>query len=1168
MSRHEFFKTLTTKLRLEIEEPTTGLQNLVKNPSGEKGAWGWETPAPLSTMGADTEGLQYSSLAGASWFTTELMLIGGGRYAFSQLTLLSLTSGHQIRLRYEWYDAAKNYLSSSAQSSAQSAVNTPLYGPIAQSPGNAAYLRLRVDVTVGGADPTGTHMVEFQRVMVTHWATADPTQTRINLVANPSFELGTDRWDALGPGWSRSTAVQAVGESYSLARKANFRSEGQLRSHSIPVTGGRTYTLSTHFLGPATSSMRLGISWYYEDAAPTDALAVQVGGEGASWKRASTTATAPSNATHAQIVVFITQDGSTTTYVDGFLLEDSRDVGSYFDGATTDAAGVDYSWSGAAHDSSSLATLSSAAFIYKPPIEWRDILGPTHEIKVKREGFNVGSIDAVIYDAWLDPATADTIQAGRKVRLRSKIFDQWHSVFEGSVDKAKTTYQKAKGSTLEAHGAVRIDLTATDPFTTLSNAPEYRSVSSVNALPFLLEGKGVPWVVNGSGSHVGQQVVTGTNNNASVADQIAITRDTNLAYAWVDRAGVLQAWDSSLFGTAEVLFHFSDQPDSVLSYTDIDVTHDIKDCINTVKINFLRYKPVAGETEEIAYGPYVDAQSVLDRGPQEATFAITGVEESPAAIAQYAATILAANAVPQVRANSLTMSVRSDQELVAATWIDLYTSVGVEYEDRVDDDLRVVSIEHTISSGKWMTNYTFSRTDSIVAPTWTPSPDSGNKSLVSRVLGQPLSRFQAALAMRTTRPARVVTLGSSTTAGSVATTRENQWSSIFLRSLQSSYPSGVPGWEFAPKTFSEQTSVERLPGVQLLNGGVAGTTSANYCNLTTMSQIAVHDPSMIIHMIGSNDSVPGELYVSPSDFRDNIVETINEIDLQQNEWPPCHVLVHTYRRWQTSKVEWNVYGDQLRQIAETRDNVLFLDLSDQFESLDLYGANVYGVMSPDAVHMADPGHALMADMITRGINLSQAPTEDVRLILSDSFITPNTPIQGDPAPRADKPPVEWNNYGNLSWMRGNGALMLFSLGESGDTLVQSGVSNMSISSIMRTMTGSMTGMVFRALSPDDRLGVFLDQTYQAVSLFKTDGGVSTSLATVSHSLGNEQSHFVRVVAENASVKVYLAGALVLDHTLDSTDQAKYSGAGYTKVGFRVTNAGFGAWFRGLTVRSL
>lgn len=241
------------------------------------------------------------------------------------------------------------------------------------------------------------------------------------------------------------------------------------------------------------------------------------------------------------------------------------------------------------------------------------------------------------------------------------------------------------------------------------------------------------------------------------------------------------------------------------------------------------------------------------------------------------------------------------------------------------------------------------------------------RSVPSAVLGPNYANTQgplwASLAQRATRPVRIVFLGSSTTAGLGASVAEKRWVNQFTTGLQRLYPNG--GTEHTVQTLSGFLSTpSTTPGVQGINGGVSGTTSANFCSATHLYGIGVANPDAVVIMVGSNDSTEGQYYVSPAQYEFNVNKAVADIDaLSVSGTPVSIVLIHAYRRFGVTEAVWDRYRQALLRIANRRKNVLFVDLAPAFEGARHISPDPYNLVSDaDIVHPTDAGHMMIADL--------------------------------------------------------------------------------------------------------------------------------------------------------------------------------------------------------------
>lgn len=758
-------------LRLEIEDdPAPGqLVNLIQNPTGTLGGWGWITPVAGTAMTShrDTSGVWWLDLLIATggqptWLTSEPLPVAAGRWVIASYLLPTSGAGFH-RVRFEWLDVNRVLLSSSAQSGyvANGAGGRPTWGAV-QAPASTAYVRLRFDVysSVGGAAPTTAVTLSFTEATVATAATSGELGTvRTNLVTNPSFETGTGGWTRTSPtGTLTQGAAGVVGtKSLQLNGSTNCAAANPA---AMPIIAGKTYTLSAwarvdSLYSPYTNLLELSavmrgaatqfvkLYWLRDEVTP------------GTWLRKSVTFTATPGKTSLDLAAStLTMTTAGYAQLDGIMFEEADAPGAYFDGDTTDTAAETFAWSETAHASTSTAaTLTTLPYLPPPTL---DILGPSHDLTITREGLNVGTLSAHIVDATLDPATSTLIRPGRAIRLMAFDADlgAWRHVFTGAVSAAQVTYDLKRSE--EAKRA-EIELAATDNGAALANQNRADGYATIDELPAVLEGCGVPWNVNGSGAQVTGATLAAINENASALDQVAVTRDSVLGYAWVDRMGTLQAWDRDrISGTVLA------SPLDENVYRDVVVGYNTEALINEVRLKFLRLNPGDGTSEEVPYGPYRDEESIREWGVRSAEFTIQGIAEELADLDDYAQAILDASAVPQVRLTQMDLTVELTADgagVNAASWfafLDLYDLVETSNTRAglVSEPARVSSIKHTLSGpeSKWLIEVGFEKVEGVASPTFIPSPTIGAEGQTIGDLLRPVGEVTMFYGLKTACP--------------------------------------------------------------------------------------------------------------------------------------------------------------------------------------------------------------------------------------------------------------------------------------------------------------------------------------------------------------------------------------------------------------------------------
>lgn len=522
------------------------------------GTWAGTAHASTSTIevtGALGDKLTFkTTVSQPSYFTTNFMPVTAGEYVSSRIDLTKISASHNIKIRYNWYNASEVLLSSSVLSGALSTIGTNI-GPTIVAPANTAWFKMVVYIENGSTQASANAAVTFNKVMAKVTPSGSATSQRINLVTNPNFATASTGWVADNDNTTvgRTTAKQYSGTGAGFVRRDGSLGWGIARTGNITVTPKQTYTVSgyvSEYPGDAVSKSKIGVEWFTTSG---KSLGIKWGATvnpGSGWSRLTMTGTAPSSAVKAQVRVASYSSATQILVFDAVLFEQSGAVGDYFDGATTDTAQVTYDWTSAANASTSTATSTSTYFDYVDPYDWRDILGPTADIKVDRGGLDIGTLTAVIKDAKLDPVDSEVLAEGRTVRLRALKGTVWTNVYEGQIDTLNVTYPAEAKPYGEVKVKTNIELVAID---NIQNLAEHKFVDSngksigvaLDQIPGIIEGANVPWLVNGSSSQVSTISKLNVSDDASALDQIAIARDSALGLAYVNKENVLVAVDAA-----------------------------------------------------------------------------------------------------------------------------------------------------------------------------------------------------------------------------------------------------------------------------------------------------------------------------------------------------------------------------------------------------------------------------------------------------------------------------------------------------------------------------------------------------------------------------------------------------------------------------------------------
>ncbi|KIS26187.1 hypothetical protein TV39_16145 [Arthrobacter sp. SPG23] len=257
----------------------------------------------------------------------------------------------------------------------------------------------------------------------------------------------------------------------------------------------------------------------------------------------------------------------------------------------------------------------------------------------------------------------------------------------------------------------------------------------------------------------------------------------------------------------------------------------------------------------------------------------------------------------------------------------------------------------------------------------------------------------AGLASSSVTACNIVFTGSSTTAGNNATAESRRYVNILTAAIQAAFP--APGGTEAGVVVHTEAlwgTPSAAPGVHSYNGAQGGTSSETYMSDTEAERIMSLSPAMVLHMIGSNDYASN---LPPTTYKAAVLGRVSKL-AALSEKPFVQILVHSYHRFDvTGTYLWSDYGDALRDIAATSENIMFVDLSGFYTAANIPGDDPYGLIDTDLVHQTDSGHRMMADLLTRALRIPPAkmatsaavpmavPTVVNSRITSDTFSGPD-----------------------------------------------------------------------------------------------------------------------------------------------------------------------------------
>lgn len=404
------------------------------------------------------------------------------------------------------------------------------------------------------------------------------------------------------------------------------------------------------------------------------------------------------------------------------------------------------------------------------------------------------------------------------------------------------------------------------------------------------------------------------------------------------------------------------------------------------------------------------------------------------------------------------------------------------------------------------------------------------------IVASPLGLMWAAIATRNTAPVPIVFAGSSTIAGTGASTTDRQFAAVFTAMLQQAYPlrSGVAQPTY--KTLAAATTPLAV-GIQGVNAGVTGTIASNFLTSTTRAQIAALAPRVIIIQVGSNDYSGG---ITPGTFRTNLESQL--ASLRTAIAAPClFVLVHQYRRGDvtTPAYAWESYGQAMSEMSAAATDIVYVNTQPYFDQVQVPTPDPFHLIT-DTVHPTDAGHAMIAEVLLRALGIpfvaatTTTPPVGPVTVLSDAFGRADGALGNAETGQA------WTTVGAnvIASSKGSGT---------GTATVATDLRDLDVEADL-LWSSSALGLVFRSDTNANRLGIFIASG--SIIFYRTVGSTNTAVTTLPFTTVAGTVYKMRVVVSGTSMAVYINGALFNTITIDSTSDT--ATAGLTRVGWRIS----------------
>ena len=230
---------------------------------------------------------------------------------------------------------------------------------------------------------------------------------------------------------------------------------------------------------------------------------------------------------------------------------------------------------------------------------------------------------------------------------------------------------------------------------------------------------------------------------------------------------------------------------------------------------------------------------------------------------------------------------------------------------------------------------------------------------LARLAAEPLSRrvLRAALEGQRTAGVGVIFAGSSTIQGDKATSTDR-------RPVQRISAYLTPR---AASAAVRDNSVTPADGVQVWAWGIGGSTSANYLTSSHYTAVGSIKPVLMVHVIGSNDWSGSR---TPAQYEASMRAHLSA--LKSASPNTVHLLVGQHQRNSPASGThpWEDYTAVLRTLAgEDPERVEFLDLWPRYAVIGIPGADPWGWLHSDGIHLTDASYKVLADWLAEHLGI-------------------------------------------------------------------------------------------------------------------------------------------------------------------------------------------------------